>query len=137
VQHSAHAAARRLLDEHGSAATMCSSAGTWKGLEVAMKTVVFEGLPNGSMTPPAAAASEVAIASDLVHGNLVATYAHRQRTLIGGDANELRVLKLYLIQARIPRWSSHDAGHWACFRQDVIQVHGCCLPAFNACTTCG
>jgi hypothetical protein len=86
-------------------------AGTWKGLEVAIKTVVFEGGPGGSAAPPAAAASEAAIASNLVHGNLVATYAHRQRTLVGGDANELRVLKLYLIQARFDTCAAPGAGH--------------------------
>jgi hypothetical protein len=74
--------------------------GTWKGLEVAIKTVIFEGGPGGSVAPPAAAASEAAIAASLEHRNFVATHAHHLRTLVGGGANELRVLKLYLIQAR-------------------------------------
>jgi hypothetical protein len=77
-------------------------AGTWRGLEVAIKTVLFEGAAAGDAAPPAAAASEAAIASTLKHGNLVATHASRLRDVAdAGARNELHILKLYLVQARL------------------------------------
>lgn len=77
-------------------------AGTWRGLEVAIKTVLFE-CAHGEA--PAAAVNECKIASDLVHGNVVATYSHRLRPVrdAGGD-NEIAIFKMYLVQARtLPR----------------------------------
>ena len=75
----------------------------WRGLEVAIKTILFEG--GADNAPPAAAASEAAIASTLVHANLVATYSHGLRG-VGAPAErgegELDVYRLYLVQVCPP-----------------------------------
>jgi hypothetical protein len=72
-------------------------AGDWRGLAVAVKTVVFQSdLWDGPITR---VASETVIASNLVHPNIVATYSHDISTVgkAAGDP-ELGVYKFYLIQ---------------------------------------
>jgi hypothetical protein len=74
-------------------------AGTWRGLEVAIKSIIFEGPHSGGL--PSTAASEAAIASTLVHPNIVATYAHELRSVsspVESAVCELSVFRLYLVQ---------------------------------------
>ena len=49
-------------------------AGQWRGLDVAIKTVTLEGAPSSSQK--GRASREAAIASNLVHPNIMATYSH-------------------------------------------------------------
>jgi hypothetical protein len=68
---------------------------------VAIKTILFEGAVDGDAA--VAAAREAAIASNLVHRNIVATYSHHMRQIQGphdGSAGELGVFKMYLIQVQ-------------------------------------
>ena len=76
-------------------------AGKWRGLHVAIKTIVFTA-PD-SKAEGALVASEAAIASSLVHDNIVATYSHDlQMVAVGATSygSELPVFKFFLIQAR-------------------------------------
>jgi hypothetical protein len=97
-------------------------AGEWRGLEVAIKTVLFQsGSAAGKFDPAitsnnnaapgsrpqhapnaAAIASEAAIATNMAHRNIVATYSYDIVRVSGGDVGymgvELGVYKLYLIQ---------------------------------------
>lgn len=63
---------------------------------MAIKTVVFESGARDSQT--ALVASEAAIASNLVHGNIVATYWHDVRTVSDAHGLELGIFKLCLVQ---------------------------------------
>ena len=74
-------------------------AGRWRGLEVAIKTVVFESGDRDSQT--ALVASEAAIASNLVHSNIVATYWHDVRTVSDAHGLEFGIFKLCLVQVRL------------------------------------
>lgn len=89
------------------------NAGRWQGREVAIKTVVFESGAHTSQT--ALVASEAAIASNLVHENIVKTYKHDVRTISNAQGLEMGVFKLFLVQ--------------------VFQApHACCSQhAMNAC----
>lgn len=77
-------------------------AGQWRGLEVAIKTVIFSS--SGGDGETELVASEAAIASNLGHPNVVATYSHdildisKATTSTAGP--ELSVFKFYLIQVR-------------------------------------
>jgi hypothetical protein len=97
-------------------------AGEWRGLEVAIKTVLFQsGVDSSPINPALAAkhgrsahspaqhapseaeiASEAAIATNMMHPNIVATYSYDIMKVSGGktpvDTGELAVYKLYLIQ---------------------------------------
>eukprot|EP00892_Ulva_mutabilis_P000885 jgi/Ulvmu1/10798/UM069_0033.1 len=70
--------------------------GQWRGLEVAIKTVVFESDARDNQT--ALVASEAAIASNLVHPSIVATYWHDVRTVSNARGLELGIFKLCLVQ---------------------------------------
>ena len=74
-------------------------AGTWRGLEVAIKRVIFE---SDCSEAPSAAANECRIASELVHPNVVATYSHLVRPVRDADGeHDLGGLfKMYLVQVR-------------------------------------
>lgn len=75
-------------------------AGQWRGLKVAIKTVVFQSdLVDG---PISRVASETVIASNLIHQNIVATYSHDISAVskAGDGEPELGVYKFYLIQVR-------------------------------------
>jgi hypothetical protein len=66
---------------------------------VAIKTVLFQSGPGDNQT--AVVASEAAIASNLVHDNVVATYSHDIcKVESKGVGNELAVFKFYLVQVR-------------------------------------
>jgi hypothetical protein len=69
--------------------------GEWRGLEVAIKTLLFQGIDMENET--SLVASEAAIASSLVHRNVVATYSHDVCS-VAGSATELGIYKFYLIQ---------------------------------------
>ena len=84
---------RLAVYERGS---MCAHAGEWRGLEVAIKTIVFESGVEDNQT--ARVASEAAIASNLVHSNVVSTYSHSIASVGDRVGNELEVFKFYLIQ---------------------------------------
>lgn len=73
-------------------------AGCWRGLQVAIKTIVFESAPLEHQT--ATIASEAAIASNLSHRNVVGTYSHDIRAIDAAmQTNELSLFKFYMIQA--------------------------------------
>jgi hypothetical protein len=68
-------------------------------VEVAIKTVIFQNAVNEHMT--AVVASEAAIASNLTHCNIVATYSHDICNISaanGSGSHELDIYKFYLIQ---------------------------------------
>lgn len=74
-------------------------AGLWRGLPVAIKTILFQSEPQQQQTE--SIASEAAIASNLSHKNVVATYSHDIRSVDNpGATNELAVFKFYLVQVR-------------------------------------
>eukprot|EP00892_Ulva_mutabilis_P009199 jgi/Ulvmu1/6651/UM003_0289.1 len=71
--------------------------GLWRGLPVAIKTILFQSEPQQQQTE--SIASEAAIASNLSHKNVVATYSHDIRSVDApGTSNELAVFKFYLVQ---------------------------------------
>ena len=67
---------------------------------MAIKTVVFESGARSSQT--ALVASEAAIASNLVHNNIVKTYKHDVRTISDAQGFELGIFKLFLVQVCSP-----------------------------------
>jgi hypothetical protein len=71
-------------------------AGQWRGLPVAIKTMVFQSDDHDCQISKVA--SEVAIASNLVHHNIVATYSHDICPVGDASGNELGIYKFYLIQ---------------------------------------
>jgi hypothetical protein len=74
--------------------------GQWRGLPVAIKTLLFQSDTCDNQT--AKVASEVAIASNLVHHNVVATYSHDICNVSDSPTgNELGIFKVYLIQVRL------------------------------------
>ena len=81
-----------------TAARKC--AGQWRGLDVAIKTVIFSSSQGDQQTQ--VVASEAAIASNLSHKNIVATYNHDILDVAKAVGPELGVYKFYLIQARPP-----------------------------------
>ena len=105
----------------GNAAGGC--AGRWRGLEVAIKTLLFQSSDSESKT--AVVASEAAIASNLVHHNIVATYTTDVCSVVAESHSGLDVFKFYLIQARplfrpsqeTPHARRRDCPHrqWRCW----------------------
>ena len=66
---------------------------------MAIKTILFQSELQQQQTE--AIASEAAIASNLSHKNVVATYSHDIRTVDAPlTSNELAVFKFYLVQVR-------------------------------------
>ena len=80
-------------------AQIAFGAGEWRGLEVAIKTVVFQCHADGEEIKTVA--SEAAISSNLTHRHIVATYSHDIVNVTPADKNELAVFKFYLVQARL------------------------------------
>ena len=97
-------------------------AGSWRNLDVAIKTIVVQSTSADAQI--AGVASEAAIASNLVHKNVVATYSHDVCTIGDAAANELAVFKFYLIQVRRPWKWPHFLGVCPQNEQGV-----CCLSA--------
>jgi serine/threonine protein kinase len=79
--------------------TPAMHAGEWQGIQVAIKTVVFQS--GKDQTQSSLIVSEAAIASNLFHKNVVTTYCHDVRMvpdkMLG---NEEGVFKFYLLQVR-------------------------------------
>jgi hypothetical protein len=73
--------------------------GQWRGLEVAIKTVIFQSSQHEHTT--SAVASEAAIATNLTHSNVVATYSHDICNVTQAGGAELDIYKFYLIQVRL------------------------------------
>ena len=71
-------------------------AGEWRGLPVAIKIVLFQSGADDAQV--AQVASEAAIASNLSHSNVVATYSHDIHYVDDSCPNELGIFKFYLIQ---------------------------------------
>ena len=75
-----------------------SGAGTWRGLNVAVKTVIFQGA-NMDSDSMRRATTEASIAYNLAHPNIVATYSHELKSIVDtSHVEELNTWKLYLIQ---------------------------------------
>jgi hypothetical protein len=66
---------------------------------VAIKTLIFEDSHDSRET--ALIASEAAIASNLSHRNIVATYSHDVCSIAGQAQPEPSIFKFYLIQVRL------------------------------------
>jgi hypothetical protein len=77
----------------------------WKGLEVAVKTVVFQdrldALGGGESEHVARIFEEVAIAANMSHPHIVNTFSHELKQMPSAHPGELVDYKLYLIQARL------------------------------------
>jgi hypothetical protein len=72
-------------------------AGTWRDLKVAIKTVIFQNSGDGRKA--GRIASEAAIASNMQHTNIVATYSHEIKLMAEAcQQREHECYKLYLIQ---------------------------------------
>jgi serine/threonine protein kinase len=70
--------------------------GEWRGLPVAIKTVVFQSTASDDQL--ALIASEAAISSSLVHHNIVATYAHDVKHITSESGLDAGLFKFHLIQ---------------------------------------
>lgn len=66
---------------------------------MAIKTVVFQKGEDDAYT--SLVASEAAIASNLVHKNVVTTYSHDIRNIIVGPGPEHSIYKFYLLQVNL------------------------------------
>jgi hypothetical protein len=97
---------------------MC--AGEWRGLEVAIKTVLFQSGQSHKMAQ--AVAGEAAIASNLNHPNVVATYSHDIcHVTQPGSQRELELFKFYLVQVCVVVIPSPQKLH----------IHALCLRAYS------
>jgi serine/threonine protein kinase len=81
-----------------------ATAGQWRGLEVAIKVVIFSSAGADQYTQ--LVASEAAIASNLTHDNIVSTYSHDIVDVQKSSGPELGIYKFYLIQV-CPGFSFH------------------------------
>jgi hypothetical protein len=70
----------------------------WRGIPVAIKTLIFEDGTQTGDTQTALIASEAAIASNLVHRNIVATYSHDICNVYNETKHEPGIFKFYLVQ---------------------------------------
>lgn len=84
------------LKDFGSTLEMVIAAGEWRGLEVAIKTVIFSS--GGADRQMAQVSSEAAIASNLSHRHIVSTYSHDIIDVQKAVGPEKGVYKFYLIQ---------------------------------------
>jgi hypothetical protein len=73
-------------------------AGEWRRIPVAIKTVIFQS--GDDDTYSSLVASEAAIASNLIHKNVVTTYSHDIRNITVGMGQEQSIYKFYLLQVR-------------------------------------
>jgi hypothetical protein len=85
-----------------------SAAGVWRGLEVAVKAIVFSCDAAGEEAN--IIAKEAAIASNLAHRNVVATYSYDVLDVTQATGCELGICKFYLIQV------CGSARHSSCMR---------------------
>ena len=95
-------------------------AGKWRGLEVAIKTVVFSSGGGGCDEYTQLVASEAAIASNLSHENIVSTYSHDIVEVQKTNGPENGIYKFYLIQ--VCHSTVHLPFHCvACWRNILIE----------------
>eukprot|EP00892_Ulva_mutabilis_P012784 jgi/Ulvmu1/9879/UM057_0034.1 len=92
--------------------------GEWRGLDVAIKTVIFQSC--GGDQQANVVATEAAIATNLVHPNVVATYSHDVLDVAEAVGNELGVYKFYLIQEHCNGGSLRDALSLGMFSQNSV-----------------
>eukprot|EP00892_Ulva_mutabilis_P012786 jgi/Ulvmu1/9880/UM057_0035.1 len=92
--------------------------GEWRGLDVAIKTVIFQSC--GGDQQAIVVATEAAIATTLVHPNVVATYSHDILDVAKAVGNELGVFKFYLIQEHCNGGSLRNALQAGAFAQPGI-----------------
>ena len=71
--------------------------GTWQGLNVAVKIVVFQGI-HATDTTMRVAAAEASIAYNLTHPNIVATYSHELKQMKDEEVGRVSCWRLCLIQ---------------------------------------
>lgn len=93
-----HGGARQIserLVDRGMRCRGCS-AGEWRGLPVAVKTVVFQS--RDAEVAKAAVVSEAAIACGLVHRNVVRTHHHDVLRVSAGRGPEQSIFKFILLQ---------------------------------------
>jgi hypothetical protein len=75
-------------------------AGKWRGLSVAIKAIIFEA-SNEREAKSTLVATEAAIASNLNHPNIVATYSHDVKNMHAKSlGEEMQTFKFFLIQVR-------------------------------------
>jgi serine/threonine protein kinase len=90
-------------------------AGEWRGLPVAIKTVVFQSTASDDQL--ALIASEAAISSSLSHRNIVTTYSHDIRNITTDSGFEVGLFKFHLIQEYCSGGSLRDAIDSGLFRR--------------------
>lgn len=90
-------------------------AGQWRGLPVAIKTVVFQSTASDEQLTHIA--SEAAISSSLTHPNIVSTYSHDIRHVKADGSSELGIFKFHLIQEFCSGGSLRDAIDRGTFRK--------------------
>jgi hypothetical protein len=91
-------------------------AGEWRGLEVAIKKIVFEGHGDGDELR--AVASEAAISTNLSHRNVIATYSHDIVNISPATKHEPGIYKFYLVRSFPPLCFTHFG------RQSASKRHG-------------
>eukprot|EP00892_Ulva_mutabilis_P005445 jgi/Ulvmu1/3272/UM151_0020.1 len=95
--------------------------GEWRKLAVAIKTVVFQNGEDDSYTKHVA--SEAAIASNLMHKNVVNTYSHDIRNITTGPGPEHSIYKFYLLQEYCNGGSLANAISAGLFHPDTVRAH--------------
>ncbi|GAX73135.1 hypothetical protein CEUSTIGMA_g588.t1 [Chlamydomonas eustigma] len=98
----------KLLEPIGEGAFGKVYRGTWRGLDVAVKTVLFASKQGGNDAPERRAVIEAAVSTLVVHMNVVATYHYDikpVKMVTGGSSSSLQIeengksdWKLYLVQ---------------------------------------
>jgi serine/threonine protein kinase len=98
-------------------------AGEWRRLPVAVKTVVFQGGLNEAHAT--LVASEAAIASNMTHRNVVATYSHDLRNITAPNSvgAEQCIFKFYLLQEYCNGGSLGDAISDGLFGASKTRLH--------------
>ena len=100
----------KLLELIGEGAFGKVYRGSWRGLEVAVKMVLFSNQQGGANAPEKRAVMEAAVSSSVVHPNVVATYHYdiKQVRAVAATKGSIQIeesaspsdWKLYLVQVR-------------------------------------
>ena len=100
----------KLLELIGEGAFGKVYRGSWRGLEVAVKMVLFSNQQGGANAPEKRAVMEAAVSSSVVHPNVVATYHYdiKQVRAVAAAEGSIQIeesaspsdWKLYLVQVR-------------------------------------
>lgn len=94
---------------------------------MAVKVVPISGGGGSGGAPLAAAASEAAIASNLVHANVVSTYSHEVHAVRNSQGHDVGTFELRLIQVSL---------RCVCLSNDAPHCHGAVSTTQARCT-CG